>query len=263
MKRLNKTASQLAVEFGLRGGTDITGYSLLGHGMEMAEASGVSLKLNFAEIPFISGARKYAEMGSFPGGAFDNKKHFESKVQFADSIDEAESDVVVRSADKWRFVARCSTREPGCVPRTRAGNGSGRLGDWTRRNGNRHRSPIRSELSIVQYKERRKFHRTMSEIPINEFISKHINFFAGASASDALASSVKYLSMNIGLQILIIMAVILINAVFVLSEMSVASSRKARLQQRVNDGDQRANTALRSSKIPICFLPPFKSASRL
>ena len=88
MKRLNRSASQLAVEFGLHGGTDITGYSLLGHGIEMAEASGVSLKLKFAKIPFISGARKYAEMGCFPGGAFDNKKHFESKVKFADSIGE-------------------------------------------------------------------------------------------------------------------------------------------------------------------------------
>ena len=55
----------------------------------MAEASGVSLKLNFATIPFIAGARKYAEKGSFPGGAFDNKKYFEPKVKFADSIDEA------------------------------------------------------------------------------------------------------------------------------------------------------------------------------
>ena len=88
MKRLNKTASQLAVEFELRGGTDITGYSLLGHGLEMAEASGVSLKLESAKIPLISCARKYAEKGSFPGGAFDNKKYFESKVNFAHSIDE-------------------------------------------------------------------------------------------------------------------------------------------------------------------------------
>ena len=88
MKRLNKTASQLAVEFGFSGGTDITGYSLLGHGLEMAEASSVALKLDFANIPFLSGARKYAEKGAFPGGAFDNKKHFESKVKFADSIDE-------------------------------------------------------------------------------------------------------------------------------------------------------------------------------
>ena len=88
MKQLNKAASQLAVEFKLRGGTDITGYSLLGHGLEMADASGVSLQLDLAKIPFITGARKYAERGTFPGGAFDNKKYFESKVRFADSIDE-------------------------------------------------------------------------------------------------------------------------------------------------------------------------------
>jgi selenide,water dikinase len=89
MKRLNKTASQLANEFDLRGGTDITGYSLLGHGIEMANASGVSLNLQFANVPFISCARKYAEMGCFAGGAFDNKTHFEPQVEFSDSIDEA------------------------------------------------------------------------------------------------------------------------------------------------------------------------------
>ncbi len=88
MKRLNKDASQLAVEFGLRGGTDITGYSLLGHGLEMTNASGVALKLEFEKIPFISSARKYAEKGCFAGGAFDNKSHFESQVKFVDSIDE-------------------------------------------------------------------------------------------------------------------------------------------------------------------------------
>jgi len=88
MKRLNSSASRLAVEFGLRGGTDITGYSLLGHGMEMADASAVSLKLNFAEIPFISCARKYAEFGCFPGGGFDNKKYFASKIKFDAAIDE-------------------------------------------------------------------------------------------------------------------------------------------------------------------------------
>jgi selenide, water dikinase len=88
MKRLNNTASGLALEFNLRGGTDITGYSLLGHGMEMADASGVSLRFELDTIPFISGARRYAEQGTFPGGAFDNKRYFESRVRFADSIDE-------------------------------------------------------------------------------------------------------------------------------------------------------------------------------
>ena len=88
MLRLNKTAGQLAVEFGLRGGTDITGFGLLGHGMEMADDSGVSLFIEYAKLPFLSGARSYAEKGIFPGGAFDNKSYFEKKVQFDQKLDE-------------------------------------------------------------------------------------------------------------------------------------------------------------------------------
>jgi selenide, water dikinase len=88
MKRLNKSASQLASEFHLRGGTDITGYSLLGHGMEMANASGLALKIEFAKIPLIAGAQKYAAKGIFPGGAFDNREHFAGQVKFAESIGE-------------------------------------------------------------------------------------------------------------------------------------------------------------------------------
>ena len=47
MKRLNKTASELGLAFGVRGGTDITGFSLLGHALEMAQASGVGLRLRY------------------------------------------------------------------------------------------------------------------------------------------------------------------------------------------------------------------------
>ena len=88
MSRLNKTASQLAVEFGVRGGTDITGFGLLGHGLEMAQASSVCLHIEYSKLPFLSGARGYAEKGIFPGGAFDNKLHFEKWVRFNEEIDE-------------------------------------------------------------------------------------------------------------------------------------------------------------------------------
>ena len=88
MSRLNQSASKLAVEFGLRGGTDITGYSLLGHGLEMARASGVSLQLKYGKIPFVSCARKYADLGAFPGGAFDNRAYFGADVKFAKELDE-------------------------------------------------------------------------------------------------------------------------------------------------------------------------------
>jgi selenide, water dikinase len=88
MSRLNRTASELAVEFGVRGGTDITGFGLLGHGAEMAEASSVLLSIEYKKIPLLSGARGYAEKGIFPGGAFDNKNYYEKNVKFSESMDE-------------------------------------------------------------------------------------------------------------------------------------------------------------------------------
>jgi len=88
MSSLNKTASELALEFGVRGATDITGFSLLGHAYEMAETSGVGLCFNLSEIPMISCARKYAESWTFPGGSADNKLYFEKHVTFDEGIDE-------------------------------------------------------------------------------------------------------------------------------------------------------------------------------
>jgi len=89
MTRLNREAGQLASELELHGGTDVTGFSLLGHAMEMADASGVGLRFEFARIPFVSCARKYADQWAFPGGAADNNLHFGPRVNFAAAIDEA------------------------------------------------------------------------------------------------------------------------------------------------------------------------------
>ena len=90
MKRLNRTAGQLAVEFHLRGGTDITGYSLLGHAWEMASASGCGMRMNLDAIPLTRGARKYAEAYTFPGGATDNRFYFGEHVQFESRMTENE-----------------------------------------------------------------------------------------------------------------------------------------------------------------------------
>lgn len=87
MSRLNKNAGQLANEFNLTGGTDITGFGLMGHASEMMKASKVSLHFEFSSLPFLSGAKSYASQGIFPGGAFDNKKYYEEFVEFK-NIDE-------------------------------------------------------------------------------------------------------------------------------------------------------------------------------
>jgi selenide,water dikinase len=90
MSRLNKLAGQLAVGFDLRGGTDVTGFSLLGHGLEMANASGLGLRLSLVQIPFVSCARKYAEQWTFPGGSSDNRAYYGPQVRFAEGISEME-----------------------------------------------------------------------------------------------------------------------------------------------------------------------------
>lgn len=90
MTRLNDKASSLAVRFGLQAGTDVTGYSLLGHGLEMSKAAQVRLRFRFEHIPFLAGARHYAERGAFAGGAADNRLYYGPEVTFADWIDEAD-----------------------------------------------------------------------------------------------------------------------------------------------------------------------------
>jgi selenide,water dikinase len=88
MKKLNKVAAELAQEFDLHGGTDVTGFSLLGHAYEMAEASGVGIRFSYNKIQFISGARSYAEQFIFPGGTYDNRLYFGSNVHFDPVLDE-------------------------------------------------------------------------------------------------------------------------------------------------------------------------------
>jgi selenide,water dikinase len=88
MVRLNRDASQIAVDLGLRGGTDVTGFSLLGHGLELAQASKVGLRLQYKNIPFLSEADKFAEQGTFPGGAYDNREFFGPQITFDSSLTE-------------------------------------------------------------------------------------------------------------------------------------------------------------------------------
>lgn len=88
MTRLNRTAGQLAIESELACGTDVTGFSLLGHGLEIARASQVSFRVSFDQVPFVSCAVRYAEQWTFPGGASDNRSYFGKFVRFSAKLSE-------------------------------------------------------------------------------------------------------------------------------------------------------------------------------
>ena len=88
--KLNRLAAELALECGVHGATDVTGFSFLGHAWEMAETSGVGMRIEWERIPFISGAAGYAEEFIFPGGASDNRLYFQPHVRFTREIEEYE-----------------------------------------------------------------------------------------------------------------------------------------------------------------------------
>jgi selenide, water dikinase len=94
MSRLNQNASRLARQFGVHAMTDITGYSLLGHGHEMAHLSSVDLHIAFSSLEWLPGARSYGEQGVFPGGMGRNRAYFNEWIYFDEGFTEVEQQLL-------------------------------------------------------------------------------------------------------------------------------------------------------------------------
>lgn len=86
MKRLNREAVHVARELGVHAATDITGFSLLGHGLEMARNSNARLQFEHSAIPLLPGAAAYARRGFVPAGSTDNRSYFSQQVSFAQGM---------------------------------------------------------------------------------------------------------------------------------------------------------------------------------
>ena len=76
MARLNHHAAELAQAHGVRAMTDITGFGLAGHALEMARLSGVDFKIAVKEIRLLPGTADYARRGIFPGGMARNRDYY-------------------------------------------------------------------------------------------------------------------------------------------------------------------------------------------
>ncbi|MFP5341789.1 MAG: selenide, water dikinase SelD [Candidatus Limnocylindria bacterium] len=74
MRTLNRAAAEVLVARGVRAATDITGFGLLGHGLEMARASGARLVFDAAALPLLPGAAELAAEGLETGGAAHNRR---------------------------------------------------------------------------------------------------------------------------------------------------------------------------------------------
>ena len=88
MKELNRHAMHMGRELGARAATDITGYGLVGHAWEMAQASGVRLRIYAQRVPLLPGALEYAANGVYSGGGHRNLRYFGPRVQVDGSLPE-------------------------------------------------------------------------------------------------------------------------------------------------------------------------------
>ena len=74
MATLNKTARDVMVTYGVHSCTDVTGFSLMGHGLEMAQGSGCTMHITVDAVPFHREALEFAAMGLIPAGAYRNRQ---------------------------------------------------------------------------------------------------------------------------------------------------------------------------------------------
>lgn len=86
MRVLNRAASEVLVAHGIAGATDVTGFGLLGHGLEMARASGTRFVFETQGLPALGGALELAAAGIETGGAAHNQRFVQQALIVGDGV---------------------------------------------------------------------------------------------------------------------------------------------------------------------------------
>ena len=93
MSTLNKYAHDVLVNYSVHACTDVTGFALLGHSLEMAQGSGVTVHIKAQDVPYHKEAYEMAEMGFIPAGAYRNRDFAEAGVKVVGDVARALQDI--------------------------------------------------------------------------------------------------------------------------------------------------------------------------
>ena len=93
MSTLNKYAHDVLVNYSVHACTDVTGFALLGHSLEMAQGSGVTVHIRVQDVPYHKEAYEMAEMGFIPAGAYRNRDFAEASVKVVGDVARALQDI--------------------------------------------------------------------------------------------------------------------------------------------------------------------------
>ena len=93
MSTLNRVAAEVAHHFTIHACTDVTGFSLMGHSVEMASASNVTIHIKAYDIPLFDDVIEAAQMGLVPAASYGNRKAI-TDVQVDANLDEVWTDIL-------------------------------------------------------------------------------------------------------------------------------------------------------------------------
>lgn len=93
MSTLNKYAHDVLVNYSVHACTDVTGFALLGHSLEMAQGSGVTVHLKAQAVSYHEEAYEMADMGFIPDGAYRNRDFAEAGVRVVGEVARALQDI--------------------------------------------------------------------------------------------------------------------------------------------------------------------------
>lgn len=113
MAQLNQKAAEAAREVGINACTDITGFGLLGHTWEMAQASQVRVELSLQAVPVIAGARELALVGYIAGGNWANLEYMAAHTDFFSGMEMVDKNILADPITSGGLLL--------AVPRARSG----------------------------------------------------------------------------------------------------------------------------------------------
>lgn len=88
MATLNKYAAETMVNYTVNACTDVTGFGLLGHTLEIAEGSNVGVTINSRDVPILPGTKELADRDVIPGGTKKNHKWIADRVDYTNNLSE-------------------------------------------------------------------------------------------------------------------------------------------------------------------------------
>ncbi len=107
MSTLNRRAAEVAREVRVHAATDVTGFGLVGHAAELAEASQVGIEIQLNQLPVLPGAREAAAMGLVPMGTSKNRKSLAEVLELTEGCDELAVDIALDPQTSGGLLLAC------------------------------------------------------------------------------------------------------------------------------------------------------------